>query len=70
MVVHTYNTNTYEVEAGGLKFEASLSYKSLSQKIKAVNGVQPGAVSILNKVKGKERQWTWQHTCYNLISKF
>lgn len=54
MVVHTYNTNTYEVEAGGLKFEASLSYKSLSQKIKAVNGVQPGAVSILNKVKGKE----------------
>lgn len=39
MVVHTYNTNTYEVEAGGLKFEANLSYKSLSQKIKAVNGV-------------------------------
>lgn len=67
MVVHTFVPTL--MRQGDLKFKASVSYKSLSQKIKAVNGVQPGSVSVLNKVKRKESAWTWQHTRYKLISK-
>jgi hypothetical protein len=53
MVVHTFNPSTWEAEAGGFEFEASLVYRVSSRTAKAT---QRNPVSKNQKKKKKRKK--------------
>jgi hypothetical protein len=55
MVVHTFNPSTWEAEAGGFEFEASLVYRVSSRTAKATQR-NPVSKNQKKKKKKKERK--------------